>query len=43
MAQEIMDLLLKVVWTHADNINISHYKMVMDKLDNVSVRMIYHM
>ena len=43
MDQEAMDLQDKLVNKLVLNILISHYKMVMDKLDNVSVKMIYLM
>jgi len=38
-----MDLIDKPVNKLVLNTPISHYKMVMDKLDNVSVKMIYLM
>jgi len=43
MDQEAMDLQDKLVKKLVLNTPIFHYKMVMDKLDNVSVKMIYHM
>jgi len=41
MVQEVMDLQNKPVNKHVRNTVYSHYKMVMDKLVNVSVIMIY--
>jgi len=43
MVQEVTDLQNKLVKKHVHNIVYSHYKMVMDKLVNVSVIMIYLM
>jgi len=43
MDQEAMVLQDNLVNKHVLNTLISHYKMVMDKLDNVSVKMIYLM
>jgi len=43
MVQKVMVFLKKLVNKRALNMIISHYKMVMDKLDNVSVIMIYKM
>jgi hypothetical protein len=43
MDHKIMDILLKLVEMHVLNINISHYKMEMDKQDGVVVIMIYLM
>jgi len=40
---KIMDTLLKLVKMHVTNINISHYKMVMDRLVGVVVIMNYLM
>jgi len=41
MVQEV-ELVLKIVNSNVKIINISHNKMVMDNLHNVSVIMIYH-
>jgi len=43
MVQEVMDSLKLHVNKLVHNIHYFHYKMVMDKLDNVSVIMIYPM
>jgi hypothetical protein len=43
MVQKVMVFLKKRVNKHVQNMIISHYKMVTDKLGNVSVIMIYKM
>jgi len=43
MVQKVMVILKKPVNKRALNMIISHYKMVMDKPVNVSVKMIYKM
>jgi len=43
MVQRIMDILLILVIMHVNNTNISLYKMEMDKLVGVVVKMIYLM
>jgi len=43
MVQKVMVILKKPVNKHVLNMIISHYKMVMEELDNVSVKMIYKM